>query len=385
VHCVVQGSFSLRSLGLYIFRQVIGPFFFFAVILTCVIWLSQSLQVLDMVMNKGQSAGTFLWLTFLILPGLMAIVLPVSFFCAVLYVLHRLQTDSELVVMWAAGLSRWAVIAPLLAAAVLMTALTYLLNLYLMPLGMREMKDKVFEIRADLAATLVKEGAFSTPIDGLTVYIKESSNTELLGILVHDNRDTERPATYMASRGQLVKTPDGPRLIMFDGNIQRSEGRGKSLSILDFDKYTFDLSVFEKPNQGHNRETRERYLDELIDFVPKDDWEARNRDVFAAEGHSRLSSPLYNIVFVLVAAAFLLTGRFSRRGQGWKVAGAMGCGVIARLGGFGLQGLVADEPWLTATLYVFPLLWIGVCVLMVANTSFNHAPATASAVPEAAE
>jgi lipopolysaccharide export system permease protein len=172
---------------------------------------------------------------------------------------------------------------------------------------------------------------------------------------------------------------------MKDGNIQRSEGRGKGLSILDFDQYTFDLSVFEKPDQGHHRETRERYLGELIGFVPKDDWEASNRDVFSAEGHNRLASPLYNFVFVLIAAAFLLTGRFSRRGQGWRVAGAFGTGVIARLGGFGLQGLVADEPWLTAALYIFPMVWIAVCVLMIANTSFNPAPAASPAVPDAAE
>ena len=375
----------MKSIGLYIFRQVAGPFFFFAVILTCVIWLSQSLQVLDLVMNKGQSAGTFLWLTVLILPGLMAIVLPVAFFCAVLYVLHRFQSDSELVVMWAAGLSRWTVIAPLLIAAVIMTGVTYVLNLYLMPLGMRAMKDKVYEIRADLAATLVKEGAFSTPIDGLTVYIKESSGNELLGILVHDNRNTERPVTYMASRGKLARTAEGPRLIMFDGNIQRSEGRGKGLSILDFQKYTFDLSVFEKPDQGHHRETRERYLDELIDYVPKDDWEAQNKELFAAEGHNRLASPLYNIVFVMIAAAFLLTGRFSRRGQGWRVAMAGAAGILARLSGFGLQSLAVAEPWLTPALYIFPLLWIAVCASMIANSNYVSAPTAPPAMPEAAE
>jgi lipopolysaccharide export system permease protein len=172
---------------------------------------------------------------------------------------------------------------------------------------------------------------------------------------------------------------------MFDGNIQRSDGRGKGLSILDFDKHTFDLSAFEKPNQGHNRETRERYLSELIDYVPKDDWEASNKDVFAAEGHNRLASPLYNVVFVMIAAAFLLTGRFSRRGQGWKVASAGAAGIVARLGGFGLQGIASDEPSLMPALYIFPLLWIGVCALLIASTSYTPAPVGVPAVPEAAE
>ncbi len=193
-------ALRLQSLNLYLFRQSLGPMLFFTVVLTAVIWLSQSLRMLDLVINKGQSAGTFLYLTLLLLPSLLQIVLPFAFFFAIVYLIARLISDSELVVMWASGLSRWSVLAPMLAAALVMTLLTLLITLYLMPLGMRTMKDKVIEIRADLVTTLVKEGAFSTPIEGLTVYIKEQSRDgELTGLFVHDNRDTAHPVTYMAA------------------------------------------------------------------------------------------------------------------------------------------------------------------------------------------
>ena len=52
------------------------------------------------------------------------------------------------------------------------------------------MKDKVFDIRADIGAAILREGAFTTPSDGLTVFIRElAPSGEIRGILVHDNRD----------------------------------------------------------------------------------------------------------------------------------------------------------------------------------------------------
>lgn len=358
----------MRSLSRYILFQTLGPWGFFALVLTVIIWLTQSLRMLDLVINKGQSAGTFLHLTLLVLPSLLAIILPVAFFCAVLYVIHRLYSDSELVVMWASGVSRWDILRPLFVAAGLMAALTLAINLFVMPLGMRSMKDKVFEIRADLATTLVKEGAFTTPLPGLTVYIKQSARSgELTGILVHDSRDETKPITYMAAKGVLARTPEGPRLVMYDGNIQRSEQGGAQISVLDFEKYTFDLSAFEKPRSEQVREASERYIDELFTIDQSKPTEVRLQDVFAAEGHNRLATPLYNFVFVFIAGAFLIASPFSRRGQGWKIAAAAACGIAARLAGFGLQGLAGSEGMLWPLIYLNPILWIAGSWLVIAR------------------
>lgn len=349
-----------RRLANYIFRQTLGPLVFFTVVLTGVIWLSQSLRLLDLVINKGQSAGTFLYMTLLVLPSLLAIVLPFAFFFACLYLLHRLLSDSEIVVMWASGLGRWNVLMPLFAAAAVMTLVTLLITLYLMPLGMRTMKDKVFEIRADLVATFVKEGAFTTPMKGLTVYVKRQSlNGELTGLFVHDNRDVARPVTYMASRGIIARTPDGPRLIMYDGNLQRADSsRGGNISMLAFDKYTFDLSSFMQQSERAERESSERYLFELIGYTAASEWEERQRNIFRAEGYDRLISPFYNFVFMLIAAAGLLSGTYVRRGYGIRLTAAVVLGIIARLMGFGATSLAAETPMLVPLMILNPILWL---------------------------
>ena len=98
---------SLRPsrLSLYILGQLLGPVALLALLLTSVVWLVSSLQYLDLVINRGQSALTFLYLILLVLPGLLAIIMPIAFFFATLTTLQRLQGDSELVVMASAGYS----------------------------------------------------------------------------------------------------------------------------------------------------------------------------------------------------------------------------------------------------------------------------------------
>ena len=59
-------------------------------VFTGVVWLSQSLRMIDTVVNNGQSAAVFLEFTVLLLPTVMSIVLPVSACAATLYAVNRL-------------------------------------------------------------------------------------------------------------------------------------------------------------------------------------------------------------------------------------------------------------------------------------------------------
>src|SRR5215813_1720302 len=250
----------MRKLTAYLLRQIAGPFLLFTLLLTLVVWMTQSLRLLDLVINRGQSAVIFSYLTMLMVPSLLVVIVPIAFFGAALYTLNKLNNDSELVVMWASGVSRFQLALPVLTAAALVMAIAYSCSLYLMPLGQRTMKDKVFDIRADIGAAILREGAFTTPTDGLTVFIRElAPGGEMKGILVHDNHDPKRPATYLAESGVLAQTQEGARLIMQNGDIEQGETGGSRLSVLKFERYVFDLDQYAGPQRATDRDTSERY------------------------------------------------------------------------------------------------------------------------------
>jgi len=89
----------------YVLRELLKPFGFFLIVFTGVIWLTQSLRVIDTVVNSGKGARVFLEFSVLLLPTAMSIVIPIAAFAATLYTINRLFADSEIVAMIAAGMS----------------------------------------------------------------------------------------------------------------------------------------------------------------------------------------------------------------------------------------------------------------------------------------
>jgi lipopolysaccharide export system permease protein len=60
----------MNSISTYIFRQTAIVMIFVTVVLSFVIWLTQSLRFVDMVVNRGLPVTDFLWLAMLITPRL---------------------------------------------------------------------------------------------------------------------------------------------------------------------------------------------------------------------------------------------------------------------------------------------------------------------------
>jgi lipopolysaccharide export system permease protein len=335
----------------YIFRQLLGPLILVVISLSGVVWLTQSLRFIDLIVNKGLSISLFLTLTVLLIPSLLSIILPIALFAAVIYTYHRLITDSEIVVLRATGMSNLRLSGPAVALGAVVAIAVLIVNLYFMPVGFRLFKDMQFEIRHSVASVLLQEGVFNSPIDGLTIYVGErDSGGELADILVHDSRDPVQPSTLMAERGMLVRTPDGPRFVLLNGSRQTLDAEDGQLSMLYFESYAFDFGADSEYAPGRLREPKERFLHEL--FWPEPGVEDRHRREFLAEGHRRLVSPLFAIVMALIATASLLTGEFNRRGQTGRILTGIAVAVVFQAASFGSYSALVAMPWLAPAYYM---------------------------------
>ncbi|MBM3556572.1 MAG: LPS export ABC transporter permease LptF [Alphaproteobacteria bacterium] len=349
----------------YILRQTLGPFLFVTLALTAVVWLTQSLRFVEMIVNRGLSAGSFVYLTLLLLPTFLSVILPIALFVSLLYAYHRLDVDSEIVVMRAAGLSPWTLARPALLLGGATTLLAYAIALYLMPAGFRAFKELQFDIRGDFASVMIQEGAFNTVGEGLTVYVRSREpNGELLGILVHDTRQAKRPITMMAEKGLVVRTSEGPRFILAEGNRQQVDSDGGQLSLLYFDRYSLDLSAYADQTVSRWREPGERYLHELFSPTGGHD-DVKNAGRLRAEAHKRLTSPLYVMVFALLAVAAVLAGDFNRRNRWTRLVWAVAAGVLVQTIAIGLPTLAGTRGAMLPLLYVAVLALIGLGVWLI--------------------
>ena len=121
----------MGSIGRYIFRTTLGAFLAVMISLTALIWVTQALREIELMTNQGQTALVFLQITALIIPTLVVLLAPVGLLIAVAYVLNKLGTDSEIIVMNASGMSPWRLFRPFLAVAALVSVLVVLLSFYI--------------------------------------------------------------------------------------------------------------------------------------------------------------------------------------------------------------------------------------------------------------
>lgn len=350
----------------YLFRLILGPLVMIALAVGAIVWLSQSLRFVDLVLNRGLPVYYLFWMALLVLPMILSSLLPVALFIAIVFTYNKLTMDSEIVVLRAAGTSDLTLAKPALVMASAVMAVCYAVNLYFMPIAYREFKDLQFSIRNDYSSVLLQEGVFNIMTPDLTVYISERKpDGQLLGVLAHDTRDPARPVTMMAERGELVQAENGePRFLLINGNRQVVGRDRKQLSLLYFDRYTLDLSTTKSDDGAPRfREAQERFLNEL--FSPGDDASSlKNAARFRAEGHQRLASPFLALAYTLVGLAALLAGEFNRRGQNRRIFLAVGVVVVTQIANLGLINLAAAAPMIVPLIYALPLtiitltLWI---------------------------
>lgn len=340
----------------YIFRNAVIAFMACLVALTLVIWVTQILRELDLVTGKGQTFAIFLTVTMLSLPALITIIAPVALFIATLYVLNKLNGDSELIVMSAAGMAPGRLLRPfaviMLAVSIVVAAMT----LYLMPASFAALRDLITQIRADFVATIVKEGQFTTLESGLTFHFRQRAGDALLGIFMQDRRDPEKTTIYLAERGQTVDVNGQSYLILEKGSVQRQEPNSRDSAIVTFERYAIDLSSFGENGGEIVYKPRERSTMELLFPNEEENYYKMQVGRFRAELHERFAAPLYTIAFTLIAFAALGEPRTTRQGRGSAMAAALVAVVLVRIAGFAASSALVRTPAAVVGVFGAPIL-----------------------------
>lgn len=349
----------------YLRKQGFWPLILTLSALALLAVLTQSLSTLDLIVENRQSAVTFFYITLLAIPQLIAIILPLAVFIAVLYAINRLNTDSELIVAKASGLSPWKMSTPLIRLAVLAAIAHLIINIAVQPYAFRQMRAELLKVKTDIASQVVRAGEFNTPTPGLTLYSRSISPAgDLTDVIIHDSRNPDKVQTYQSKKGQITKSETAAQLSLFDGSIQEIVANGQ-LDLVLFETYTIDLSDIIVVDTVLRLKKSDRYLHELLYPNPREFSTPQRRNAFIAEGHARLASPIYCLALALLALAFLIRGELQRTGYSRKIAICAVLGFTARLLGFAIEAGAESNKALNILQYLFPTALCLICFLFL--------------------
>ena len=371
----------MKSINKYIIRQLLISSLVIGFVMTGVIWLFIAVRAIEHIVNRGVSVNLFLYLSMLQVPNFLVHIIPFSMFIATIFVYSRLNSDRELIVLRAAGLSPISLAKPALIVCFFAVLFGYFLTLYATPKSYQSFRNVQWDIRYNFAHVLLKEGVFNNISDTITVFIRERlGESELKGVMYHDTRKKNHPVTIIAERGVLTKSQKGARVIVFEGNRQEINSETKRLSVLYFDQYTIDLSGLTPKPESRYREARERMVGELLTLRQEDIGNPRDYGKFKAEGHQRITAPLHTLTFVLIALACLLLGDFSRRGQTKGIILASALFITLWISNIGIISLAAKSLTVIPFVYFWsltPVLLLFLLLLFhprLGNNTFQFRP-----------
>ncbi len=361
----------------HMFRQTASALAMILVTLTLIVWMATALRQLDLVTSQGQSFIVFLQITLLALPNLISLVAPVALLISCMHILNRMNNDSEIIILAAAGGNIWRVMRPFLVLGVLVSIFVSVAVVYLNPHSLRLLRAYVVEVRTDLISQVIQPGNFVSPETGLTFHIRDrDADGELVGLMVNDERDQTQVITYLAERGRVVRQGERSFLIMQGGQIQRVDAKREDIQLVAFDSYIFDISELGARTGDIRYEPKERYIWELWSPDPNDPEYKRRPGKFSAELHDRIAAPLYPILFAIIAVASLGFARTTRQSRLTTLAGAYIAAVLARGGGLAAVNMAAKSPGAIILIYAIP---IGAIALALFMAHRNMRPSAGSA------
>ena len=359
----------MRIVTQYILKQMLFGFVLITAGLLTIVWLSQSLRLFDMLLNSKVSVWLFIRLTLMLIPGYLAIISPIALFAVALFTYNRLIADRELIILRAAGMSPLQLAKPVVAIGFLFTLLGFYISLVLVPNAVANFRELRWKIQHDVSHLLIQEGEFNDISNGITVYIRSKNDDgSLEGILLHDQHSPSGQVTLLAEKGTIVYRDGIPQISMKNGSRQEVSAKTGRFSILYFDYYNMDFVSSKEKTANRMKNPGERSLKELF-FTPQDQLPVpKMLNRFRLEGFKRLSLPFFNLSFMLIAAAGLLTGTFNRRGHNKRIIVTVLIMAAVQIAELGVENLCLRHLYFVPLLYVLSISPIFICLYILKHS-----------------
>jgi len=309
---------SLIPIGLdrYMAAEVAGPLLGGVVFFTFILLMFQMLRLASAMIEHAAPVMILLKIVGYLTVTFMPIVLPLAFLLSVLIAFGRLSADSELVAMKANGFSIYRLSAPVLAVALLVSAMALGLNMDWSPRAAIGWRSTLIRLTNTAPIATIREGTFTTGFFGLLVFAEkvDTATNRLGNIFIYDERDQNAPRSIIAPLGEIVPVKTNSdlgasiTLRLFDGEIHSNDSSTVTYQKTKFREYQVHLTVPEGANNAVGNYSNCTYS-ELI-HVDRNSLTPRKKNELSTEFWGRWLSALTPIFFALIGMGFgTLRGR----------------------------------------------------------------------------
>ncbi|MGB2295628.1 MAG: LptF/LptG family permease [Candidatus Puniceispirillum sp.] len=354
--------------NLYIFNQLLRTTLALTSVVVGIIWLFQTIRILELVVNRGAAVGDFLVMSVASMPLWLMIAIPISGFIAVNWVFSRILADRELLVMQSIGLSPLQLAKAPIALGILLTTFLAVNTVYILPTSFGVYKDLQFKFRNSIPTILLRDGVFIEVVNDMTMFIGSRDDNDIMrDLFIHDARIADRIITMTAQSGEFIERDGSPTLILQNGERSERNAEGQSGAVLLFD--THSVTITRNSSQQTERATVDINEDSISNLLSPD--AAPSPQYYLqrhAEGHYRIASPWLGLGLALLSAAIILRGQIRR--DLWTKRASLNIGSCVLV----IIAVVVSRGWVTNNANLWPLIHLSVLAPIIIAFWLLHQP-----------
>ncbi len=320
----------MRIIDRYVIREVLPPFLIALLVFTFVLIIPFIIELAEQMIAKGVPAGTILQLAGTLLPGQLALTIPMALLIALLVGFGRLSADREVVVMMACGISPFRLLQPVLVFAVVCWGATSWVMMKAMPDGNQRYREITHEIVMNRAEGEVRPRVFYEDFPNMVLYVREvpMDGRGWIDVLAADTSNASQPVLYLAKRGRMVIDREARtiHMVLEEGTRHTTKLEDPAAyEVLTFESTIIALdpeSVF--PRSGPQRGEREMAIEDLAVLAADMRLQGVSPHRPIMEIHKKFSVPMACFVFALIGLGL----GASHRKDGKLAAFVVGIAVI---------------------------------------------------------
>jgi len=251
--------------------MLIAPFLFSAIALTVIMLLDQVAKKFPLLVGKGLSPRVIVEVFILVIPFIMAVIVPMAVLAAVLYVFNRLAADNEISAMKASGISLWQIVRPVMIAGLALATALVWFNDTVLPNANHRLQGLLMDITNTTPTFALREGVVNEVVNKRLFILARRIDTErslLEDVTIFDNRDPMTSRTIYADSGTIAIGREDLFLTLFEGWMHESSlekpGEFNRASFLtDFVRIPGVAKAFERDTSYEWRGDRELPIDSM--------------------------------------------------------------------------------------------------------------------------
>jgi LPS export ABC transporter permease LptG/LPS export ABC transporter permease LptF len=342
----------LTILDRYVIRQVLVPFILGLLVFTFLLIIPNLMKYAEDFIGKGASLPIVAQAMWTLVPGALAVTIPMALLLGLLIAFGKLSADREFVAMQACGVSLTRLLRPVTVLSTVACAATAYMWIVGMPAGNQRFREIAFEIVANLAEGEVRPRIFFDRFPNMVLYARSVPRTGGWdGVFLADDRPGQA-AVYLARHGRMLvnREKQTVELLLEDASRHSGDVSTSTYEVLEIERalFTIEPAAF-FANGGPGKGDREISIQELRARAE----ELRREGVFPHnqlfEIQKKFAIPVGCLVFGLIGLAL---GATNRR-DGTLASFVVGIVVIfvyymlLELGGSLIKGQFIP-PWLAA-------------------------------------